>query len=144
MCGKCLAQCSTSVAENRAGGWIDCPADTPGTGEGPRKAWETLCWGEEVSTKPPLKISGTRGVATGSRDSLGKDNLEMLGEATRAPAGQAGSEGLKQSLWRATPSPVLSLCPLTAPGVIARLPQPGLPERSTKQAAGPSAKNIMW
>lgn len=100
--------------------------------------------GERRSAQAPLKISGPRGVVAGTGDSLGKDNLEMPGEATRGPAGQAGSDGLKQSLWRATPSPVLSLCPLTAPGVIAGLPQPGLPERSTKQAAGPSAKNIMW
>lgn len=75
---KCIAQCSRSGAENRAGGWTLSrrhARDNGGTKES--MVDSVLCWGAEVSTKSPLKISGTRGVATGRGDGLGKDDLEM-------------------------------------------------------------------
>lgn len=90
------------------------------------------------------RLTRTRGKATGRVDGLGKEGLEMLGEASEGPcwALKLGRKRLRQLVWRAAFCPLLSFCPPTPHSATAGLPQPGLLERSTNRLHGPGPRTL--
>lgn len=124
------------------------PADVSGTTEGPRRAQQTVLGpAEVVQGKSPLKINWDKRSGQRKEDSVGREGLDTLGvKPVRGPAellnwGDEAEAGPSES----HVLPFVVALSSNSPWCYSWWASIARPSRKIcKQAARPSAKDIMW